>query len=490
MSQEDHLEGLSPHKRKRLDAMFEAARKRASGSKPDYDYAAKLLTDCVLGDPANTNYVKEHLETLQKKYDNNRTGASLGQIKGMGARSALKKSLSREAWDEVIKNGLKVLEINPWDASALAGMAMASKKLGFLETDPARRTGYFDVEFFYLKAALPASPKDKVVNRLLAAALTERGNYDQAIVCWHRVELADPKDEEAKRAIAVLQTKKMKLQDGFEDEEERKIQPKFSGAGAAEVVETVSPEKRLLEKIKQEPDTQAHYFDLSQLYIKAERYADAERILTKAYELSKQDPDVREKLEDAQIRRLRQAIAQAGDSDKKHLLDTYYRKELEVWQNRCERYPGNLVNHYELGYRYLLTKQYQEAIRELQSARNEPSRKGACYHALGVCFQHINQFALAKKHFQQAIAEIPDRDANMKKKALYSAGHLGLQMHDIETAEKYLTTLAGMDFTYKDVPKLLDKIARFHQNQKDQEKMKRPPDQPHPPEEGMPGPPA
>ncbi len=83
---------------------------------------------------------------------------------------------------------------------------------------------------------------------------------------------------------------------------------------------------------------------------------------------------------------------------------------------------------------------------------------------LGQCFQHIKQFRLAMNHYESAIQEIPDRDADNKKRALHSAARLALALKDIETAEKHLTTLAGLDFTYKDVSALLDKIAKLREN--------------------------
>ena len=112
----------------------------------------------------------------------------------------------------------------------------------------------------------------------------------------------------------------------------------------------------------------------------------------------------------------------------------------------------------------MLLKQYNDAIRELQSARNDPRRKGSCLLALGQCFQQIGQYPLAMDHYQMAIEEIPDRDAKNKKKALYLAGKLALGLNDLENADKHLKVLAGLEFTYKDVPALLDKLAKKRNN--------------------------
>ena len=149
---------------------------------------------------------------------------------------------------------------------------------------------------------------------------------------------------------------------------------------------------------------------------------------------------------------------------KKKLQEEFFEKDLEVWKNRVQRYPNNLAFKYELGYRYMLTKRYADAIRELQLAKNDPRRKGACMLALGQCFQEIKQYRLAMNNYESAIQEIPDRDADNKKRALYRAGRLALALKDLETGEKHLTILAGLDFTFKDVSKLLDKIAKLREN--------------------------
>ena len=68
---------------------------------------------------------------------------------------------------------------------------------------------------------------------------------------------------------------------------------------------------------------------------------------------------------------------------------------------------------------------FGEAIKELQVARSDPRRKGFCLLLLGQCFERIKQKRLAMEHYEAAIQEIPDRDADNKKKALYRAGQAG-----------------------------------------------------------------
>ena len=110
-------EPLPDPKRKRLEKIFEIAGKKAAvaAAPNDFDYVTDLLLQCVTGDPGNAIYVRAYIENLQKKYGNNKKGSPLAQFKERGARSALKKALAQEQWDEVIQHGLKVLTVNPWD---------------------------------------------------------------------------------------------------------------------------------------------------------------------------------------------------------------------------------------------------------------------------------------------------------------------------------------------------------------------------------------
>jgi hypothetical protein len=449
-------EPLSDLKRKRLERIFEIASKKAeTAAEPnDFNYVTELLDQCVTGDPANPIYVRAYLENLHKKFGNPKKIGSLAQFKERGARSALKKALGQEQWDEVIAQGLKVLTANPWDVPTLTGMAAAAAK-----------TGDRDCEQCYLRAALTGSPKDPALNKLFAIALRERGLIDQSIVFWRRVEEAAGSDsaaaEEARRMIAALTIEKARSTGQYDSDDETAQKSRQT----ARRQEELSFEQKTRQKIQQQPQQLDNYLDLAQYYLNNDRYAEGEELLAKAFEISDGDPDVREKWEDSQLRHLRQNISLANDpAAKKKLQAEYFEKDMEAYKNKVERYPGNLSFKFELGYRYMLTKRYPEAIQELQAARNDPRRKGVSLLVLGQCFERIKQYRLARQHYDWAIQEIPDRDGDNKKRALYLAGRLAMGLKDLEAAEKYLTTLAGLDFTYRDAPALLDKIAKLREN--------------------------
>jgi tetratricopeptide (TPR) repeat protein len=323
---------------------------------------------------------------------------------------------------------------------------------------------------WFLRTALEYDPKDPDVNRECAVALRSKRQFDQAIACWHRVEQARPGNEEAARAIASLSVEKTIVEGKYGDEGGGG-KAAARGARGGDTVE-LTPEQRLERDIRRNPKDLAKYKELSELYIREEVFSKAAEVLARAVEVSGGDLDLRERLEDAQMRHLRQQLVkvekqyqQTGREEDKRRYDEARRqvlqKDLEMCKKRVERYPNNLGFKFDLGQRYQATGKYNEAIAEYQAARSDPRRKGVCLLALGECFQKIKQHPLALKHYEEAVQEIPERDAENRKKALYRAGKLAVIMRNIDLGDQYLTTLAGLDFNYKDVSDLLDKVAEI-----------------------------
>ncbi len=223
-------------------------------------------------------------------------------------------------------------------------------------------------------------------------------------------------------------------------------------------------------EIKRQPNNLTLYIELAELYVREDDYAKAEQVMAKAYEVTK-DVSAKEKLEDIQLRRLRQALADAekqyraspNDKTKAQLVaaqKALWAKELEVYRDRVERFPNNLSFRFELGVRYQLNEMYEEAIKQYQMAQSDPRRKGVCLLNLGQCFEKIGQHRLAIKHFEDAIQEISDRDAENKKRALYAAAVLAYRLKDYRRAEQHASALAAMDYSYRNVGELLDRIAK------------------------------
>ena len=473
-------DSLPAWKRSRLERGFEHAKKIMGQDEYDFGYATTLLEQCVLGDPANIGYMQAFLENLHRKYKNNRKGQSLAMVSGLVHRAKMNRAIGRADWDPAIKCSLELLKLNPWDTGALSAMAVVNDKLGNA-----------DCQRHWLKAALAAKPNDPEMNRQAAIAMAKIYQFDQAIACWHRVEKARPNDEEAQREISNLTLQKTRMQGGISTEADAgpSAPTQATSTGAADIL---SVEEKLRREIAKDPKNVKTYLAFAHYLIAEERYEEAARVLTKAVKIAPTDVEIHERLEDSLQQYWRKRVVDAEKQMKatpteetqqeyRRMRKKFRLQELEIYKARAERYPTNLIIKFHLGARYKAVGDFSEAIKHFQDARNEPRHKGQCLFNLAECFRQIKQYRMAMEHYKAAIEEIPDRQLKDKKEALYRAAKLAIDLHDIKLATQYVTALAKLDFSYKDVSALLAKL---------EELIKESPPEAEGPDEAMPqGPP-
>ena len=459
----DNPDRFSEARRKRLVQCFDHAMHLMEKGEYDFEYVTDLLGKCVAGDPAKVEHVDNFLTNLYRKFKDRSKVSPVERLRGIPTRHTLKKAVAAKDWAHVPEHAVELLKKDPWDSVALTALATLAENLNYDETE--RRC---------LKAALESNPKDPEINRQCALAAAKRGLYDQAIACWHRVEKARPDAEEPPKEIQKLTLMKSAAHSSFEDVLSTRPSGN-SGSMPAYQAAASSADEKLKRQIAANPEELEPYLALADLYNQEERFREAEATLTKAVEVSGGRQDIKERLEDARLTnlqsRIRAAEKQAKTSGTEEDLQEHKRLrrklkvlELEIYKARVERYPTNLGFKHELGLRYQAVGDYKEAIKQFQLARNDPRRRGMCLLALGQCFQQIKQGRLAMDHYDQAVAEIPDRETDNKKLALYHAGWLALRLKDRAAARRHLTALANLDFGYKDVAALLDKTEELEQD--------------------------
>lgn len=450
---------VAPALRRRLQTWYAHGQEKAQAG--SFDYATDLFQQCVEGDPSSVDFVQAFLHNLHRRYGNNRKGASFAAIKGASTRAGLKKAAMKKDWPSILKHGLELLKLNPWDAGVLVQVAHACDALNCLEA-----------ELGWLRAALDVDPKDPDVNRECAIALGKQGDFDQSIACWARVEKARPNNEEAQRAISQMQVRKTEAQYVQRQADKAALlAAEDANEGPGRTAMKFTRQQVLQQEINSNPANLDAYIELAELHAREDRYQEAERILRAGLDASGGDLKIREQLEDMGLRRARQQVAIAerraeGDGSEQ-AIDLYRRMlaelnqlEVEVFRSRVERYPHVTTWKIELGIRLKRAGNFNEAIKALQEARNDPRRLGTVLLELGECFQQIKQYRLAMNNYQGAIEAIAERDLEQRKKALYRAGVLSMGLEDVDGAEKYLQDLAALDFGYRDVAERLDKIAQ------------------------------
>ena len=255
-------------------------------------------------------------------------------------------------------------------------------------------------------------------------------------------------------------------------------------------------------RIKKNPTDTANYMELAQYYYQAGDYEQSEKYYADVVKLTKNEPDMVERLLDAQKQKFAAKIVSLPEDAKNfkekalelkakfekqktaEIRDEFYKvkgkyeqakkeletihqdfeqKNMELARHRIKYHPNHAGYHFEYGELLRKNGEMKEAIAEFQLAKADVMRKGDCLFNLGQCFEQIGRHTLAMSHYQEAIAELSDYAEN-KKEALYLGTKLALVLEDYATAEKYGNQLAAVDFSYKDVGELLDKIARKDNN--------------------------
>jgi tetratricopeptide (TPR) repeat protein len=186
------------------------------------------------------------------------------------------------------------------------------------------------------------------------------------------------------------------------------------------------------------------------------------------------DPAIARKLSDLELRRddleikgIEDWLAEGGDQ---HEEADAYRARLEELKGarkaglitearkRVDRNPTDLQLRYELGERLVTAGNFEEAIPELQRARQNPNARLRAMSLLGRCFVHKKMFDMAANQFETAASEMVAMDST-KKDTLYELGTLYETMGQKEKYIKCMKDIAEVDYTYRDVAQ---RIERFY----------------------------
>jgi tetratricopeptide (TPR) repeat protein len=448
---------LSPAERSRLMRCFLTGTQALQSNQSNPDYAVDMFAACVIGDPGNAVFLQAFLGALKRKFAGKKAG-SLASLFSAGSRVMLKKLASSAQWRDVVKQGVEIIKSNPTDHGCLLAMAEACGNLMFPHT-----------QAFYLRAALDAAPMDPEVNKQCARFAANQGQFDQAIECWRRIARTKSLTEESEREIARLSVEKTIV--AGQGMVGRGTAPKAAGGKAEQQPQAGGRVGELRQAIARNPTDIESYLELADVLDRDGDLDAAEKVLLTALDASGNDLKVREHLEDRQIRWAKHKVliaekrlAADDTADNRSTLDrlrkAQIKQEIEVFAARCERYPENLTWKYELAARLKTAGNYTEAIRNFQESMKDARRRGAVSLELGECFQKIKQFQLAMQNYQAAVESLTDREMELRKRALYRAGVLATGLDDIDAAKKYLSTLAGLDFGYRDVAQRLERLDK------------------------------
>jgi tetratricopeptide (TPR) repeat protein len=458
---------------------FTKAREAIAGDQLDYAITL-LLTACRL-DPGNFLYRQTLRKTQKDKYGNNLRGSRFAFLTTPRWKARVKSAKRSRDYVKVLEHAEQVLCRNPWDTGTQLDMAEAFDALGLI-----------DLAVFTLDQARQKYPKDSTLNRALARLFEKRGDFQKAIVLWQLVKEKHPTDvEAAHKAKDLAASETIKKGQYVEAASGSKESPVISRieARAVEKQDRLSREAEpLLRRIEADPTEPALYVQLAGVYRRHNQPDRARAVLMQGLgptgnafqlQLTLMDLDlvpVRRNLElvEARLQRAREKQPASGDetdsSDdlgeelserdlqqmRTKLVKEINAREIEIFRVKADRFPTEPNHRMELGTRLLKADLIEEAIAELQLAKRDDKLKWKAAMLLGVSFKRRNNWRLAQRNFEDALAGVPVTDEPARKELLYQLASGCAENGDLPRAVDLGHELANLDFSFKNIGKLLD----------------------------------
>ncbi len=155
-------------------------------------------------------------------------------------------------------------------------------------------------------------------------------------------------------------------------------------------------------------------------------------------------------------RRFRQLV-KSGDKDgAKQQMKDQLLFELTEYSERAINYPTDLGIKFELGRRQFLARQYDEAIGSFQQAQRDAKRHVSALNYLGQCFSAKGLYREAANTFTKVLDTSMSEDR--KKDIRYNLGDAYVKLGEFAKAREEFSTVAQMDYGYKDVSKRLEQV--------------------------------
>jgi len=137
-----------------LDRTFQQGLEAANDGQ--YESATNLFGECVLVEPGNLTYVQHFVEALHKKVGNRSKLGPMTKFKERPARFAVQKAIEEQKWGDAIRNGVTVLQVDPWDIITLSAMAVACENIASKGNTPPD-SNFAECSAFYRKCAAEAA---------------------------------------------------------------------------------------------------------------------------------------------------------------------------------------------------------------------------------------------------------------------------------------------------------------------------------------------
>lgn len=359
----------------------------------------------------------------------------------------------------------KILENDPLNAQA-----------NQLLRDAATAAKIPEVAAFALETIIEGNPKDVKIMHELARHHSQHGRPDKAVEIYNKIIAITPNDLAAIKGGKDASAAFSMQSGGWEREEttyrdliknkEEAVSLEQSGRSVRsdEMIDQILSE--LHAKAEREPGVVDTARQIAELYEQKENFESATDWYTYAASLSgdsdlalvRKACDMRLRQFDIAIEAREAFIAAnpAADEAKQFAeeLATMKAQRAEILlaeaRTRVERNPTDFQFRFELGEILFNTGKFQEAIPDLQKARQNPNTRTRAMSLLGQCFMARSMFDLAAKTLADAASELSAMD-NTKKDIVYNLGLVYEKMGDKEKCVAHMKQIYEVDYGYRDV---------------------------------------
>jgi tetratricopeptide (TPR) repeat protein len=435
--------------------------------KGNFDYAVKMHGMAAQLIPDNVHFRQTLRGCERRLYNNNKSGAKFASARLLGVRNQIRKARSKKEWPAMDQAAEEGLTVNPWDAQLNADVGEACHYLG-----------YSDVAEFAYETAVENNPESKEFLQKLMEINEERGNYPKALECARRLTKLEPNNGKLRAQLTGLEAKQVMCRGGYDgakstQEVRRNAYDDYRPATEKYVPDTVagpgvSLESDLRHAIRKSPTEKGNYIKLVEILEQKKEFEQANAVLKQALDATGGDVNIREILENSDLKRLRHEIElgkavaaddEAGQKNIGRLKRELLLREVEVFSSRVDRYPTDARFKHELGKRYMQLKEFKKAIPLLQQATVDQRREAEVLVLLAKCFLAERQQKLARAQLEKAVEKLnPHDNPETYCEAHYILGRLCEDAGDRDDAEHHYGQVLGVNYAYKDARDRLESM--------------------------------
>lgn len=415
----------------------------------------------------------------------------------LGARQLLRKaSIAKVAGKKSLLSGLSVASFSSIKfqsqikKDALGALDAIEKslesepqnpQLNHLLKDAALAAKLPEVAAFALETIIEASPKDTKVMHELARHHMQHAAPAKAAELYQRILAISPNDLAAVKGAKDAAASNSMKTGGWEKEETTYrdlIKDKDQAVALEQQSRVVRSEEmidNLLAELHAKAEAEPGIVDtarrIAELYEQKEDWENATNWFSYAASLTNNsDMALVRKASDLQLRQFDLAIearekfiaenpgtpeSEAYAAELEPLKKQRAEIALDAARARVEQNPTDLQLRFELGDILVALGNWQEAIPELQKARQNPNVRMRAMSLLGQCFTARGMLDLAAKTLADAAAELMVMDA-VKKDVIYNLGLVYEKMGNADKSVDCMKQIYEVDYGYRDVAKRVE----------------------------------